>query len=207
VGENEFRDILDLQVRLLGRDHQDSLSTRHNLAHILAANGKMDQAIAQFQETIERKTRTLGPADLLTLRSRRALLFYLIKDGRAKEAKQQLDSLALLDARLWSIDHPANFSLRYSAAAIRIIEGDVSKLDLELKDLLKREILVLGESHSRTLDTRMALADLYEKQGKNIKARAQLQIVLSHRRAFLGKDHRIVKAMEDKLTSLTLNRK
>ena len=205
AGEDEFREILDLQVRLLGKAHPDSLHSRHNLAHTLAANGRLDEAITQFKETIDLRTRVLGPTTDVTLSSRRALLFWLIRAGRAAEAKQQLDALAHLTVNLWSADYPAALSLRCSAAAIRIIEHDIDGLDKELNDILKQQTKVIGEGHEETLVTRMALADVYELQGKLFKAKEQLSIVLSHRQRLLGPDHPIVQALQNRLSSTSLS--
>ncbi len=86
AGGDEFRKILELQVKLLGKDHPDSLHTRHNLAHTLAANGRLDESIIQFEETIDLRTRVLGPTTDVTLSSRRALLFWLIRPaGQQKQ--------------------------------------------------------------------------------------------------------------------------
>jgi tetratricopeptide (TPR) repeat protein len=203
IGEHEFRALLDLQVDLPGKDHPDSLHTRHNLAHTLATNGKFNEAIQEFQETIGRRSRVLGSREGVTLSSRHALLFYLIKDGRILEAKQQLDELAALTIDIWSADYPPALTLRHSAAKIRILEQHVESLNAELKDILTRQVRILGEQHNSTLDTRMSLVDVYEAQGKYGQAKAELRIILAHRQTTLGQDHTITRATQDKLSSMS----
>lgn len=205
VGGDEFRDILDLQEKSLGKDHPDTLHTRHNLAHVLATTGRLDEAIVQFEETISGRARTLGATAEATMYSRRALLYHLIRGGRAAEAKRQLSTIAQLAGKLWDINYPPALSLRYNAAQIRIIERDINELDVELKDVLQRQIAVLGEEHNSSLETRVTLADVYSLQGRIDMANAELQTVLSYRQAALGEHHPVVRSIEEKLESMKLD--
>ena len=48
------------QLRVLGADHPDTLTTRNNLASLLADSGQVAAAIAEFRGLLDDQLRVLG---------------------------------------------------------------------------------------------------------------------------------------------------
>jgi hypothetical protein len=55
-----FEDILARRVKVLGRDHPDTLRSRSSLANTLAALDRHDEAAKLHQEIIDDRVRVLG---------------------------------------------------------------------------------------------------------------------------------------------------
>jgi len=191
-GELEFRSILNLQRDLLGDDHPDTLHTRHNLAHTLAANGRIDEAIAEFAETISRRERTHGPVDDNTIGSRLALVHYLTRSGRVAEASREQEKTLRLMQGNWSDDHPVSLAVRKNLAKMEILEGRTGGLDAELQDILLRQRRVLGPDHLDTVDTVQSIAELHEVEGYLGQALLELQGLLVRQTSRLGDSHPII---------------
>ena len=202
AGEEEFRQILAVQSSILGSEHPDSLHTRHNLAHTLAAKGGIGESILEFSKTIEARTRVLGAADQLTISSRRALLFYLIRAGRLAQAREQYDATLILACETFPADHPAILSLRQRRAEIDILEGSFVDLEEELCDILEMQRIKLGHSHSCTVDTLLSLADVLEGKNQFDRAMASLTEALEYLRVRLGPDHPRVTELTARVSSL-----
>ena len=71
----------------LGPDHPSTLASRHNLAYAYQAAGRLDDAIALFEQTLEDRTRILGPDHPDTLISRNNLASAYRAAGRTEEAE------------------------------------------------------------------------------------------------------------------------
>ena len=54
---------LEGRERTLGPDHKDTLISVGNMAALLKAQGKFDEAELMYRRTMESRERTLGPAD------------------------------------------------------------------------------------------------------------------------------------------------
>ena len=59
--------MLDARTRALGADDRNTLTTRHNLASVLAKRGSLEQAEAEYRAVLDAETRALGADDRNTL--------------------------------------------------------------------------------------------------------------------------------------------
>src|SRR3569833_2457582 len=58
--EAAHRATLEIQVRMLGIDHPDTLASRNNLAAILRDLGRWEEAAAEYRVELETSIRVLG---------------------------------------------------------------------------------------------------------------------------------------------------
>jgi tetratricopeptide (TPR) repeat protein len=68
--EEEYRQVLEGEARVLGIDHTNALATRHSLAAVMAAQGKTAEALAEFQQVLTARQRVLGADHPSTLGTR-----------------------------------------------------------------------------------------------------------------------------------------
>jgi plasmid stability protein len=59
--EAEYRDVLAAELRVLGPDHPSTLTTRHEIARMIAAQGDHAGAEAEYRDVLADKVRVLGP--------------------------------------------------------------------------------------------------------------------------------------------------
>ena len=72
----------------LGPDHPSTLTSRNNLAGAYQDAGRLDEAIALYEQTLEDRTRILGTNHPDTLASRHNLANAYLAAGRSEEAKK-----------------------------------------------------------------------------------------------------------------------
>ena len=68
-----FEDIFERRMRVLGRDHSDTLRSRSSLANTLAQLGQFTESAGLHEENIEDRVRVLGSGHVRTELSRRRL--------------------------------------------------------------------------------------------------------------------------------------
>lgn len=71
----------------LGPDHPSTLASRNNLANAYRDAGRLDEAIALYEQTLEDRTRILGPHHPHTLYTRNRLTDAYRAAGRTEEAE------------------------------------------------------------------------------------------------------------------------
>ena len=65
--EAEFRDVLATTLKVLGPDHRDTLSIRHDIAWVMALRGDHAGAEAEYRDVLAARLRVLGPGHPDTL--------------------------------------------------------------------------------------------------------------------------------------------
>ncbi len=83
--------MLDDRVRVLGRDEEDTLEARSNLASALWDADRQDEAIAVEEEIVSECARILGDEHTETLTARRDLASSLRQAGHAEQAHANAD--------------------------------------------------------------------------------------------------------------------
>ena len=59
---DKYKEALDIQLRVLGADHSDVGSTYGNIANVLSAQKRSDEALAMYEKSLTIKLATLGAA-------------------------------------------------------------------------------------------------------------------------------------------------
>jgi tetratricopeptide (TPR) repeat protein len=55
-----FQEVFNIQERVLGAEHPDTLATRYRIAFVLYNQDKFDEALVTFQEVFNIQERVLG---------------------------------------------------------------------------------------------------------------------------------------------------
>ena len=91
---------------ILGPDHPSTLTSRHNLAYAYQDAGRLDEAIALHEQTLEDSTRILGPNHPHTLTSRHNLANAYQDAGRLDKAIALYEQNLEDSTRILGSDHP-----------------------------------------------------------------------------------------------------
>ena len=79
----------------LGPDHPSTLASRNNLAGAYRDAGRLDEAIALYEQTLEDSTHILGTNHPNTLTSRNNLANAYLAAGRSEEARKLRDAVRI----------------------------------------------------------------------------------------------------------------
>ena len=173
----------------LGPDHPSTLASRNNLANAYRDAGRLDEAIALHEQTLEDSTRILGPHHPDTLTSRNSLAGAYRDAGRLDEAitlyEQNLKDLE----GLLGPDHPHTLASRNNLASAYQDAGRLDEAITLYEQTLTDRTRILGPHHPHTLQARNNLASAYQDAGRLDEAIPLFEQTLTDRTRILGPHH------------------
>ena len=173
----------------LGPDHPSTLASRNNLAGAYRDAGRLDEAIALFEQTLEDSTHILGPHHPHTLITRSNLAGAYQDAGRLDKAIALYERTLEDHTRVLGPDHPDTLlsrnNLAYAYRDAGRLDDAIALYERTLKDLTR----VLGPDHPDTLPSRNNLACAYQAAGRLDDAIALHEQNLEDRTRVLGPDH------------------
>ena len=173
----------------LGPDHPSTLASRNNLAGAYRDAGRLDEAIALFEQTLEDSTHILGPHHPHTLITRSNLAGAYQDAGRLDKAIE-LHQQTLKDrARILGPSHPHTLASRNNLANAYQDAGRLDKAIALYERTLEDHTRVLGPDHPDTLLSRNNLAYAYRDAGRLDDAIALYERTLKDLTRVLGPDH------------------
>ncbi|WP_406353950.1 tetratricopeptide repeat protein [Streptomyces sp. NBC_00658] len=173
----------------LGPDHQDSLTSRNNLAAVLRDLGRLEEAEAEHRAVLDIQTRLLGPEHPNTLTSRNNLGQVLRDLGRLEEAEAETRAVLDLYTRLLGPEHPDTLTSRNNLALALKTLGRLEEAEAEHRTELGICTRVLGPEHPDTLTSRNNLAAVLRTLGRLEEAEGEHRAVLDIRTPLLGPEH------------------
>lgn len=162
-----LRDIADEQARILGPEHQDTLSTRQYLGHATGAAGDPLEGAALLRTLLAEQSRLLGPDHEDTLRTRQFLAVNLGEAGHRDQAVAILRILLPDRRRLLGCDDPQTLRTGHMLARNLATIGETGEAMALLKELIAARERVLGPDHPHTRRARHDLDALAERQPRN----------------------------------------
>ncbi|MDR0849239.1 MAG: tetratricopeptide repeat protein [Propionibacteriaceae bacterium] len=152
-------------MRVLGADHPDTLTSRHNLAAAYESAGDVGKAIRLFEETLADKLRVLGADHPDTLTSRNNLAGAYRSAGDVGKAIPLHEQTLADRVRVLGADHPDTLTSRNNLAFAYQSAGDVGKAIPLYEETLADCVRVLGADHPTTLTLRSNLAGAFRLAG------------------------------------------
>ncbi|MFE3145026.1 tetratricopeptide repeat protein [Streptomyces scopuliridis] len=107
------------RTRVLGPDHPDTLTVRHNHAWYLGKAGEHAEAARLFADLVPDMARVLGPDHPDTLTTRHDHAWYLGKAGEHAEAARLFAELAVDRTRVLGPDHPDTLAATVNCESLR----------------------------------------------------------------------------------------
>ncbi|BEL05659.1 FxSxx-COOH system tetratricopeptide repeat protein [Actinoplanes sichuanensis] len=184
-----FERALTDQRRVLGDDHPDTLTTRHNLALAHKEAGRLDEAISQYEQVLADRRRVLGEDDSGTLTTWHNLAYTYRAAGRLDEAISTYEHVLAGHRRVLGDDHPGTLTTQRNLADAHREAGRLDEAINTYKKVLAGQQRVLGDDAPETLGTRRHLAAAYREAGLLGQATDMLEQVLAGQPAVLGDDH------------------
>ena len=149
--EHELLAASDLQGRLLGETHRDSLKTRIAMVLLLRITARLSEAEHLGEEVLEQAIAAYGEADPITALAMNQLSSVYVDLHRYEEAESLLRSAIRIREQHFGSDHEETLG---SMSNLAILFGDTGRMPERLE--LQRQVLNscrlrLGEKHPTSL--------------------------------------------------------
>jgi tetratricopeptide (TPR) repeat protein len=181
--------VVTVRTATLGGEHPDTLTGRSSLGAVLADQGDLSGAAAEFRAVQGVSQRVLGEQHPDTLTARNNMATVLARQGDLAAAEAEI--VAVADARTLTLgpDHPDTLTSRSNLATVRYLSGNLAGAVAEYRAVLDIRRDTLGDEHPETLSLRTSLANVLGDQGQLEPAAVEQQTVLDVRRRMLGDKH------------------
>lgn len=178
-----YEEIVPIKQRVLGNNHQETLSAINNLAGYYDELGQPEIAISMFQDVTEKMKTQLGDNHPVTLTTLANLGYAYQRSERYDEAIALLESVTKESVESLTEEHPSTINsmdlLAWSYDAAGRAEQAIALYEKVVK--LKEDHW--GEAHGETLTTKNNLALAYDVAGRNLEAIELFEYVVQRRKA------------------------
>ena len=173
----------------LGPDHPSTLTAHLNLAGAYREAGRLDEAIALYEQTLTDSTRILGPHHPDTLTSRNNLAGAYQEAGRLDEAIALHEQTLTDRTHILGPQHPSTLASRNNLADAYQDAGRLNDAITLHEQNLEDSTRILGPHHPSTLLSRNNLAYTYQAAGRLDEAIALYEQTLTDSNRILGPHH------------------
>ena len=150
----------------LGPHHPDTLASRNNLAGTYRDAGRLDKAIALYEQTLEDSIRILGPDHPDTLTARNNLAGAYRASGRLEEAITLYEQVFSGRSRVLGPDHRSTLTARDHLADTYWEAGRLDEAITLKKQILADAMRIMGADSPGASAARNNLAATYRDAGK-----------------------------------------
>jgi tetratricopeptide (TPR) repeat protein len=180
---------LELQRRVLGEGHPDSLNTINSLAEMFEDQGKYQQAEPLFIRALEVRRRVLGQEHPETLATMNGLAALYLNLGKYSQAEPLYTTVLNIRKRVLGEQHPDTLTSMDNLGRLYMNQGKYSQAEPLCATVFEDRRRVLGEEHPDTLISEDNLARLYVNQGNYAQAERLFITVLKIHRRVLREEH------------------
>ena len=174
---------------VLGPHHPDTLASRNNLAGTYRASGRLDKAIALYEQNLEDSIRVLGTDHPGTLTSRLNLAGAYREAGRLDEAITLYEQVFSGRSRVLGPDHRSTLTARDELAGAYREAGRFDEAITLKKQILADAMRIMGPDSPGASAARNSLAATYRDAGRLNEAITLYQENLDEVSRALGLDH------------------
>ena len=173
----------------LGPHHPDTLTSRNSLAGAHRDAGRLDRAIALYEQVLEDSIRVLGPDHPSTLASRFNLASAYKDAGRLEEAITLYEQVFSGRSRVLGPDHRSTLTARDELADIYREAGRFDAAITLKKQILADAMRIMGPDSPGASAARLNLAAIYRDAGRLDEAIIVHKQILDDVARTLGLDH------------------
>jgi non-specific serine/threonine protein kinase/serine/threonine-protein kinase len=181
---------IEIQRRVLGPDHPDTLRSMYVLAYILRDGGHLAEAEELSRETLKIQQRVVGLDHPDTLGSMSNLAITFTYEGHYAEAEKLHRETLKIQRRVLGSNHPSTLLSMNNLAITLMDEGNDAEAEKLYRETLDIQRRVLGPDHPDTLLSMSNLAITLTNQGHYAEAEELFRETLDIQRRVLGPDHR-----------------
>ncbi|KAK3383706.1 hypothetical protein B0T24DRAFT_645911 [Lasiosphaeria ovina] len=206
--EQMYRQALELNEKVLGREHPSTLDSMNNLGLVLGSQGKYEEAEQIHRQALELYEKVLGREHPSTLDSMNNLGLVLGSQGKYEEAEkmhrqalelkekgkyeeaEQMHRQALeLYEKVLGREHPSTLNSINNLGVVLGSQGKYEEAEQMHRQALELKEKVLGHEHPSRLASMNNLGLVLESQGKYEEAEQIHRQALEPYEEVLGREH------------------
>ncbi|HTC42085.1 MAG TPA: serine/threonine-protein kinase, partial [Candidatus Acidoferrales bacterium] len=195
---------MQIQQRVLGPNHPDTLRSAHDLANALDDQGHFAEAEKLDRQTLAARLRVLGPENPDTLASQSGLGGVLTNEGYYPEAEKLLRETLDTRRRVLGPEHIDTLASMDRLASLLHLESRDTEAEKLYRETLEIRRRVLGPNHPDTLNTMGSLADVLNDEGHDEEAEKLYRETLGAERRVLGPEHPVTLGTTNNLAGALL---
>ena len=173
----------------LGPHHPDTLASRNSLAGAYRDAGRLDKAIALYEQTLEDSIRVLGLDHSSALTSRFSLAGAYRASGRLEEAITLYEQVFSGRSRVLGPDHRSTVTARDDLADTYWEAGRFDEAITLKKQILDDALRIMGADSSGASAARLSLAATYRDAGRLDEAITLFEQNLADVARIMGPNH------------------
>jgi tetratricopeptide (TPR) repeat protein len=187
--EREYTSLVEAGRRLLGDEHPEVLSLRHQLYRVWYDRGRYKLATRYFHALLADRRRVLGAEHPDTLTTAHYLGRALRDHGQLREAERCFIATLQIRRRVLGEIHADTLTSLNNVADVLRVRGRLDEAERLLSQVFEARRAALGEEHPATLVTCQHLASLTRAKGDRRTASSQLIRLSEVCERVLGPDH------------------
>lgn len=176
-------------IRLLGKEHPDTLQASDDLACTLTDQGELERSVTLHRQTLDARRRILGEEHPDTLQSQNNLALALHNAGEYGEARSMREALVTTTSRVLGADHRRTLICKSNLATTlaKLEEWEAARTLQE--QILAVRVEELGEEHPETLTIKNNLANTHIALDQLDVSRHLLEQALEAETRLKGEEH------------------
>jgi non-specific serine/threonine protein kinase/serine/threonine-protein kinase len=183
------RAAVEIDRRLWGDDHPQTLDAMSTLAKLLRDSGDASGAEALHRQVLEARRMVLGPDDPNTLFSMAHVVAALLAQERFAEAEPLCREALQRSRRSLPMADPETAGNIVNLSTILRAQGKLAEAEQLLREALASYERAMGKDHEYAMAARNNLAFVLQDQGRLDEAESLLREVVANRRRALGERH------------------
>ncbi len=175
--------------KVLGEEHQDTLTSINEMGILLKGLGKLDEAEPYFREALEKRQRVLGNEHPDTLISMSGMNFLLQGQGKLAEAEPYAREVLEIQRRVLGEEDVQTLLSISNMCTVLMFQDKLEEAEPYCREALEKRRRFLGNDTGDTLISVNIMAYLFELQGKLAEAEPLRHEAVEKSRRVLGEEH------------------
>ena len=200
---NHSKREFSMHLRMEGREHRNTLSSRSDIAYLTGRCGRADEALRLFSQLLTDQERVLGREHPDTLSTRSNVAEWTGKSGHAEKALSLAKNLLPDQMRVLGRNDPDTLTTRSHVAYWTGKSGRPGEALRLSKNLLSDQMRILGREHPDTLAARSNISMWTAEAGRFGDALRLSQNLLHDQEQILGPEHPDTITTRNNIAALT----
>ncbi len=187
--EAELERAVDVQGRVLGKNHPDTLEAVNAMGRLWYKKGRYEEAEAVHREVLALQEASLGEEDPVTLWTTYNLAKALDRQGKWNEAERLYRRVLSTRTRLLGAEHPHTLVSVNSLCLLLSHVGKLAEAERLQRANMNKLRRILGPENPNTLNSMANLVEVLNMAGKYGRAKSLGEKALEGEKKVLGPGH------------------
>ena len=187
--EEVLRQALQARKQVLGKEHADTLNSKHWLGRALFWQRKYYEAEKAFRQAVQGQEKVLGKQHANTLNSKHWLGDTLYRQQKYYEAEKALREAVQGQEKVLGKEHEHTLNSKHWLGHALYGQQKYQEAEETLRQVLQGQEKVLGKEHADTLNNKFWLGHALYGQQKYYEAEKAFRQAVQEQEKVLGEEH------------------